>query len=310
MPGCILLSPVIQCLLQVALAWIKLNFAITTLENVTFGEIHQCFAAAFADYAVQAAVMNQPALARRCRKNNWRPQLSAGAWERGDLVAVSLTGLDEVGGEWRAYDICTGVVPFHRGKGLAGRMLDAMRPWLDNAGVAALQLEVLQGNAAGVRAYEKAGFRTTRGLVSYGAAAREVVARDSSAVIRPVGQDELLRLSPQLAFEPSYEQRDSAIRNLADDLVMLGAFVDDQCAAVVAYDSKTEWLMRLVTHVEHRRQGLASALLGALARQCAPEALLKAINVDEDDAAMRALLLACGLGESVRQWEMRLELQS
>jgi GNAT superfamily N-acetyltransferase len=300
---------VIQCLLQVPLAWIKLNFAITTLENVTFGEIHQCFAAAFADYAVQAAVMDQSALARRCRKNGWRPQLSAGAWERGALVAVSLTGLDDVGGERRAYDICTGVIPDHRGKGVAGRMMDAMRPWLDNSGAAALQLEVLQGNAAGVRAYEKAGFATTRALVSYAATAKEVVACDSSAVIRPVSLDELLRFSPLLEFEPSYEQRDAAIRELADDLVMLGAFLGGQCVAAVAYDTKTEWLMRLVTHPENRRQGCASALLGALAGQCSPGALLKAVNVDENASAMRALMPACGLSESVRQWEMRLELQ-
>ncbi|MBE7175846.1 MAG: GNAT family N-acetyltransferase [Mucilaginibacter polytrichastri] len=51
------------------------------------------------------------------------------------------------------------VVPEWRGKGLNGKMIDALRKWAGEKGVEEIRLEVFADNAPAIRAYEKAGFR-------------------------------------------------------------------------------------------------------------------------------------------------------
>jgi ribosomal protein S18 acetylase RimI-like enzyme len=187
-------------------------------------------------------------------------------------------------------------------------MMDAMVPGLQKAGAAALQLEVLQSNGEGIRAYEKAGFTITRALVSHAGPIEAVKPADGRSPVRPIGLDELRQLTAQLDFEPSYEQRDSAIAHLQDELLMIGAFEHDRCISAAAFDPATRWIMRMVTHRDFRRQGWASSLLFEAIRQLMDSSVLKAVNIDERDGATRSLMDACGLGESIRQWEMRLEL--
>lgn len=285
-----------------------MNERIASLEGVAFADIHACFTAAFADYAVQSVAMPESALRRRARKNNYDPALSAGAWAGDELVAVSLTGLDRVTGELRGYDIATGIVPDHRGQGVAGRMLQQVVPRLRQAGADAFQLEVLQSNAPGIRAYEKAGFTATRGLVSCALPAQSVLRQPGVADIRDVALSEVIHLSPELDFEPSYEQRDTALVHLESELIFLGAFEGDSVAGGLAYDPGTAWLMRLVTRRDSRRQGIATALLAALAGRLAEDHPIKAVNIDDRDSATLALMKHCGFTESIRQWEMRLEL--
>ena len=284
------------------------RYRVTTLQGVPFATIHACFSAAFADYAVKAVAMSEALLLRRAHKNAWAPELSAGAWLEDQLVAVSLTGVDCVAGEQRAYDICTGIVPDHRGSGLAGRMLASMLEGLHAAGVKAMQLEVLQQNRAGIRAYEKAGFQLTRGLVVCSARVDEVTHSGRQGAISKIDSEQLFQLSDQLEFEASFEQRDEAIRILSGELEFLGAFDGEDCVAALAYDPKTDWLMRLVTHRKHRRQGYAAGLLSVLAQSLPAKSVVRAVNIEDRDSATLAVLGRHGFEETVRQWEMRLEL--
>lgn len=282
-----------------------MNYRPVTLDKVPFRAIHACFTRAFADYAVNIGGLSEAGLLRRARKNRWVPELSVGYLAGGELVAITLWGVDEVGWERRAYDICTGIVPGHRGHGLAGRLLDDALPALADAGVRALQLEVLQGNTPAIRAYEKAGFAVVRGLLVHVGRVLTVPPDRGAYPIRDVTAGEVTGLSAQLEFEPSFEQRDFAIRQLAGQLILLGAFDDGRCIAALAHDPETEWIMRLVTARAYRRRGLASALLGELARRLPRNAAIKAVNMDERDQATRAAVTRCGLEPALGQWEMR-----
>ncbi len=280
----------------------------TTLEDVPFSDIHACFAQAFFDYAVQSAVMSEVALQRRALKNNFLPQCSAGAWSGDQLVAISLTGVDEVGGEKRGYDICTGVVQAHRSKGLAGQLLATLLGGLKREGAQAFQLEVLQPNQAAIRAYEKGGFTVTRSLVSHAGQVGSASVSAAGFRVQPVELSDLVSLSTQLDFEPSYEQRDSALAYLADELILLGALADGTCVAALAFDPETNCLMRLVVHRDFRHRGVARALLGMLGRRLMHGTVVRAVNIDKRDDATRQLMLSCGLAETIWQYEMRLEL--
>ena len=50
------------------------------------------------------------------------------------------------------------VLPEHRGRGLNGKLLDALLEWSREHGLTEIRLTVYPGNEPAVRAYEKAGF--------------------------------------------------------------------------------------------------------------------------------------------------------
>ena len=50
------------------------------------------------------------------------------------------------------------VEPAHRGKGVSDAIIRRLIDWAREGGLAEIRLEVYPGNAAAIRAYEKAGF--------------------------------------------------------------------------------------------------------------------------------------------------------
>jgi GNAT superfamily N-acetyltransferase len=50
------------------------------------------------------------------------------------------------------------VDPAYRGRSANGKIIEALKSWCRSRGVTELRLEVYRGNAAAIRAYEKAGF--------------------------------------------------------------------------------------------------------------------------------------------------------
>ena len=50
------------------------------------------------------------------------------------------------------------VEPAHRGNGINGRIIDALKSWCRSRHIAEMRLEVYDRNLGAVQAYEKAGF--------------------------------------------------------------------------------------------------------------------------------------------------------
>ena len=286
----------------------RLPMQLTSLEATPFSLVHDCFIQSFGDYAVDMSSVTEAVLRRRAFKNDWVPALSSGALDGNALVAITLVGMDEVAGERIAYDICTGVTPGHRGQALAGKMLDDIMRRLKDSKITAMQLEVLANNTPAIRAYERAGFYELRELLSYTGLTDANINPDSTFTIEDIDVDQLTGLNGDLDYQPSFEQRDRAIRNLADELIMLGAFSDDRLIAAIAHDPVTDWLMRLVTRRSHRRQGAATILIRHLADRLGAGQPVKAINLDSRDHSSHAFFNSVGLERSLVQKEMRLNL--
>ncbi|MBM9594226.1 GNAT family N-acetyltransferase [Roseitranquillus sediminis] len=88
-----------------------------------------------------------------------------GLWEGERLVAIG--GIDwQTGGHsrHRATIVAMYVCPDARGRGAAGRLIEAMAERAQREGVLQLELVVGVGNDMAVRAYERAGFRTVARL--------------------------------------------------------------------------------------------------------------------------------------------------
>ena len=101
------------------------------LKEEQFPRIHRAFMEAFAEYYVDTSGMTETVLHNRAVKNGVDFGLSAGVFDGKDLVGFTLIGLDRWNEKSGAYDIATGIVPSHTGRGIAGGMFDFALPKLE-----------------------------------------------------------------------------------------------------------------------------------------------------------------------------------
>jgi len=277
------------------------------LRSVERRQIHRAFLEAFADYAMDASATTEQQLLLRMRKNAVDYGLSPGIYDGDRLVGFTLIGIDAWGGRTTAYDGGTGIVPGFRNQGWARRMFEYALPALEEKRVERFALEVLQQNEPAVNAYRKSGFHIARELHSYVIdRPRLRAAGDKGGFeIRPIDRVTLAQLEPAADWLPSFENRFSALDAIPEHVLLRGAFANDECVGATAYAPPLHWLLTLVVARDHRRQGVATALLRDLA--CALPASvtrLAALNVDGSDTGMRSFCAALGFSPLVVQYEM------
>jgi ribosomal protein S18 acetylase RimI-like enzyme len=95
----------------------------------------------------------------------WRDFLQAGAWFLAcdgarPLGVVAAIGTLELEGSTRQV-ISMWVAPDARGRGVATRLIDAVKVWARGSGVRELQLQVTENNQTARRLYERCGFELT-----------------------------------------------------------------------------------------------------------------------------------------------------
>lgn len=252
-------------------------------------------------------------LYNRAVKNGVDFGLSVGTFDGDKMVAVTIIGLDEWKGAPAAFDIGTGVVPGHRGKGVAGKMFDFAAGRLRERGVCRFVLEVIQENKPAIKAYEAAGFRATREFDCFqwrldeGAAVAFGPA--STLEIRTVSRDRLSEFETHLDWRPSWENSFASIRRIPDEVLAYAAFDGEACSGLLVYYPPINWITTLVVKRGRRRSGVATALLDHFAAlRPGGDAPVRVVNVDHKDTAMLSLLEKTGFEPLVRQFEMELEL--
>jgi ribosomal protein S18 acetylase RimI-like enzyme len=277
------------------------------LSRDRFPDIHETFMEAFADYYVDFSGVTETMLYNRAIKNGVDFSLSVGAVAGGKMVGVTIVGRDRWKGTEAAYDIGTGIVPGYRGKGIAKRMFEFAVPELRSRGVEKFVLEVIQENEPAIKAYKGVGFNVTREFDCFTWKPRG--APHLSHDIRPVDRGVLSQLESHLDWRPSWENSFASIRRIPDEVLVYGAFVEDVCAGAIVYYPLINWITTLVVKREHRRRGVAKALLAHFAKN-PPEGVdaVKLVNIDHSDTATLALLAAVGVEPVVQQFEMEMDL--
>lgn len=277
------------------------------LRSVDATNIHAAFVEAFADYAMGAAQgIAEDSLLLRMRKNAVDYGLSVGVYEEGRMVGFTLIGVDEWGGCLSAYDAGTGIIPAFRGRGLARRMFEHALPALAERGVERFTLEVLQGNEPAIKAYRKAGFKTTRELKSYVAPTQAIQRVPLSPwSLRPIDTTQFEDMAREIDWVPSFENRISAVHAIPNGISLIGAFDAETCVGAYAYSRSLRWFLSLVVARSHRRRGVGGALLAHAAGHV-PEGVtrLAALNVDGADAGMQQFFTRVGFAPYVDQFEM------
>jgi ribosomal protein S18 acetylase RimI-like enzyme len=239
-------------------------------------------------------------------------------------VGFSLTGVDLWQGAPAAFDAATGIVPAHRGRGLARKMFDFALPRLRERGVERFLLEVLQVNEPAIKAYRNTGFHITREFDCFeldrasaggppetpgvdASAARTPPALDR--IVRPIPKERAEDLADQLEWVPSWENSVASIRRIPDEVLAFGAYERDALVGTIVYYPLLNWVMNLTVRREVRRRGIGTQLLAHLLANI-PESVprVRIVNVAHEDTGATAFLESCGFRKFTSQYEMEMML--
>jgi GNAT superfamily N-acetyltransferase len=196
-----------------------------------------------------------------------------------------------------------GVVPRWRGRGLAQRLMSELVGRARASGLRSLSLEVLQGNTAALRLYERAGMRVTRDLLVLERTAEwKAATTPRGAAPQEAPAEELLEHFTRLHPEPPAWQREPASL-LASKLsgLYLGPRTRPRAYALVKYTVAGEAHLSDLAAADARQARAMCAALGGLG------CVLKVQNEPERSPYV-APLLEHGFTEVLRQQEMTMEL--
>jgi ribosomal protein S18 acetylase RimI-like enzyme len=160
-----------------------------------------------------------------------------------------------------------GVVPEHRGRGVAQRYFDEALATARAAGATGIELEVLVRNAPAIRLYERAGFERIDEVVVWTREALRTAAADTAPVLRAYGAVEIAALARTPA--PCWQREAESVAAAAPfETVFVGAPESPDAFAFVRRGERAA----LVDARAHDPDA-AAALLSALDAQFAAHAL-------------------------------------
>jgi ribosomal protein S18 acetylase RimI-like enzyme len=272
------------------------NLRFASAATVPLEAFAAAFTSSFEGYPVNISV-DSVWLARRVR------------YEQHDLLnsLVVLDGPETVGmavlavrGQ-RGWVGGFGVVPRWRGRGLGRRLMSELVARARAAGLGRLSLEVLVGNTAAIKLYERAGMRVTRDLLILERPA-EWAGTPKGRPPREAAAAELLEHFTRLHPEPPVWQRELASLLVLDQRgLYLGARSRPRAYVLFRRTAEGETLLSDLAAAGARQARAMCAALGHVG------AALNVIN-EPERSPFAAPLLEHGFREVLRQHEMTMEL--
>jgi len=281
------------------------------LSKKEYQQLYQTFIAAFADYVLDLSYHTETSFINRTIKNGVELESSVGMYVDGKMVGYTLIGLDNRDGVLTAFDIMTGIIKEYRGKGAAKEMFDFTAQVLKAMGVQQFMLEVVQENTPAVKAYKKTGFLITREFDCYELQFENLKIKSPNRAVKveKIDRDIISGFTPDLDFQPSWENSFSAIKSIPDEVIVYGAEKGGEYTGILAYYPALNWIMTLMTKREARRMGVATRLLAEFVKEYkARISSVKLINVEHTDVGMKRFLESCGFYVYTTQFEMAMEL--
>jgi ribosomal protein S18 acetylase RimI-like enzyme len=275
------------------------NLRFVSAATVPLEAFAAAFTAGFEGYRVKIAV-DAAWLARRVRHEQHDLFNSLVVLEGAEAVGMAVLGVRGKRGWVGGF----GVVPRWRGRGLGRRLMSELVARARAAGLRRLSLEVLEGNTAAVRLYERFGMRVTRDLLVLERPAEWAsdAKTRSAAAPQEAPAAELLEHFTRLHPEPPVWQREPASL-LAADLrgLYLGARTRTRAYVLVRHTREGEMFLADLAAADERQARAMCAVL------CHVGAELK-INNEPEHGPFAAPLLECGFRVLLRQHEMTMEL--
>ena len=277
--------------------------------------LYPAYLEAFSDYVIPVRPSFEAFASMLERRGaNW--ERSIGAFDGERLVGLQITALGAHGSANvpTAYDVFTGIVPSHRGRGLAGRMFEAAVEALRPGEARQFLLECIQTNEPALRAYAKQGFQRVRAFecleldveaartadADPGAAAggrrlevceRELVALDDLASVR--------------TWTPSWQNGDASLRRADTAPLVLSAEHDGSLVGYVACFRESGDVAQLFVRGATDFAPVARTLLSACAARTSPGVeRLRLVNVPTDATRDLETYARVGARSFTRQYEL------
>jgi ribosomal protein S18 acetylase RimI-like enzyme len=265
------------------------------LSSADSASLFECFLAAFSDYQVDMRISREQ-FEQRLARDGVQLEIIAGAFDESTMVGFYVNAIGDWQGKKTAYDAGTGVVPAYRRQGIAEQLFAFMAPRLKEIGIEQYLLEVLTANERAVALYRKLGFVDTRRLAVF--RRKDPVKPFGGVEIRRVETPEWELFKSFWDGYPSWQNSIDAVERVANERVVVCAYVDEKCVGYGVAFRPGASLMQLAVAREYRRRGIGASVVSALQREVSDS--LKVNNVDEG----RGFYEAMGFEMVLEQFEM------
>lgn len=278
---------------------------IITLENVEIDKIVNVLNLSFSDYMVPMH-LNAEQLQLKILAENIQLDLSIGVFSSGQLVGFMLHALNELDGQLVAYNAATGVIPDYRGQGLVAAMYDHLLPKLKEIGVKQMVLEVIVGNNAAIRAYEKMDYKIYRTLHCFDGIVKEAPKKEP-VVIKELTDFEWDTFTSFWSVQPSWQYTIKTLENSKDRCRILEASINQESVGYIIFNPTSRRILQIAVAASHRRKGIASQLVDTMVKAIDPKELF-AYNVDSNSSEITSFLEKLGFSNTISQYEMKREI--
>ncbi|CAI8718788.1 GNAT family N-acetyltransferase [Chryseobacterium sp. IT-36CA2] len=274
-----------------------------TLANITIDELLSVFNHSFSDYVIPFHLTKE-VLVAKIAAEKLDMDISAGAFENGELVGFILQSEKVENGEKIIYNGGTGVVPESRGKGMVRKMYDFIVPALKKRNANTLLLEVIEGNQPAIRAYENLGFTIVRrllcfnGNIKHGKANTEISIKDLKTF-----QWELL--SSFWDIEPSWQGSVFVLEPMPENYITLGAYNKERLVGYIVYGPVSRKIYQIAVDKNHRNQGIGTMLFNVILEKNGGQAVVLNNVDDSSENTSQFLSEKIGLNNWLSQFEMK-----
>ncbi|MCI5056985.1 MAG: GNAT family N-acetyltransferase [Flavobacteriales bacterium] len=274
---------------------------ITTLEEVSLGELVEVFNKSFEKYFVPVS-LSLKQLEEKIKSENIDLAMSVGVFKSNKLVGFVLLGVRTFGTKKVFYNAATGVILEERGQGLTARMYQFILPILRQNNFTEGFLEVISQNTIAIKIYQKIGFTFSRELFCYKGIPKNI-STETHNVLQSTHFD-WKQFEAFWDFRPTWQ---NASESLEIQKEMLQLYVCKEKNLLIGYgitDPKGNRLKQLAVNKDYRNKGIGRAILNKMANNNP----IVIINVDANDKNFNNYLDKIGLSCFVTQHEMLIRL--
>ncbi len=284
-----------------------------TLETVSVEKILEAHNEAFSNYEVPMEL----SLEFFKEINNQRGlsyELSIGAFDNGKLVGFILDGIGEWKGIPTAYDCGTGVIQAYQGKGIGGKLFEALLPILKENNIQQYLLEVIKTNEPAYKLYKGKNFEVIREFSCVGIEKANIrfdlsEADDSANLtFSEIDKPDWNHLKSFWDIIPSWQNSTDSIDRLPVKYKIIEVKLRKNVIGYGVIEPRSGGITQLAIHPEYRRRKIGTKLVQKLMEYAPNPPHLHIVNIDMRSDAVTKFVSNLGFENSTKQFEMKLEL--
>lgn len=277
-----------------------------SLENTEISNIHEAFLEAFSDYVVPMKISLEQ-FQRLLKRRGYQAQNSVGVFQDDQLVGFVLTSTRQWQGLPTIYVIGLGLSPGHRGHGLAKALMQ-QATLLNELHTQQFLLEVITSNQPALKLYQSLGYQIGRELLCFSIPKVDLTLSSSEHI-----DIETSQCAPDDDFSTLWDKHTSwqyskdTLATEPNHFIYAIAYMHQNLVGYGVIDPVSGDIYQLAVHPEHRRQGVASAILSTLCQQT-ESSKIGCSNIDISNESLIAFLQKQQFKLMISQYEMHYSL--